>query len=306
MKDLILVTGSEGMIGSRFIELYPEKNEVHTPRQIDFDITDKNQVKALIASYEFKAVVHFAAFTDVDEAEKQRGKKELSCWQVNVEGTKNLIEAMEPRKDKIHFIHISTDMVFSGLAEDPGPYSENHPAEAKLENLSWYGYTKSEAERVVKNKLDGRATILRLIYPVRAKFEGKLDFLRNPLTLYDEGKLYPLYSDQQISISFVDEACKAIEKMIKDNKTGVFHASSGDTTTPLEIISYMLEKTRKVKDVIAGITLEEYLKQSGDSPLRYPKYGGLSIKVTEQKLGMKVSSWHQIVDKLISQGLGQD
>jgi len=129
MKDLILVTGSEGMIGSRFIELYPEKNEVHTPRQIDFDITDKNQVKALIASYEFKAVVHFAAFTDVDEAEKQRGKKELSCWQVNVEGTKNLIEAMEPRKDKIHFIHISTDMVFSGLAEDPGPYSENHPAE---------------------------------------------------------------------------------------------------------------------------------------------------------------------------------
>ena len=94
--------------------------------------------------------------------------------------------------------------------------------------------------------------------------------------------------------------------MIKDNKTGVFHASSGDTTTPLEIISYMLEKTRKVKDVIAGITLEEYLKQSGDSPLRYPKYGGLSIKVTEQKLGMKFSSWHQIVDKLISQGLGQD
>lgn len=305
MKGLILVTGSEGLVGSRFIEISEHKNYLHPPKEVELDITDQAEIKALISSYNFSAVVHFAAFTNVDEAEKQRGDKESDCWLVNVEGTKNLVEAILPLKTKIHFVFISTDMVFPGTREDPGPYLENHPLDHDPSQLTWYGYTKAQAEKVVKETLGEQATILRLIYPVRASFEGKLDFLRKPLKLFDEGKLYEVFSDQQISVTFIDEACKALDKILSANHRGVFHASSRDTTTPFEIISYCLEKARGVKDAVKPITLEEFLRKTNIPNYRYPKYGGLSTAITEHKLGITFSSWREIVDKLVIQGLGQ-
>src|SRR3989337_3158858 len=114
MKNLILVVGSEGMVGSRFVEISQRKNCLHLPKQIELDITNKSEIKAMLASYNFSAVVNFAAYTDVAGAESQRGDKKADCWQINVEGVRNLSESIKPYKEKIHFIHISTDMVFPG------------------------------------------------------------------------------------------------------------------------------------------------------------------------------------------------
>jgi len=302
MKDLILVTGSEGLVGSRFTELFPQKHVLHTPRRIEFDITNTSEIKALMKSYEFKTVVNFAAYTDVGEAENERDDKDGTCWQVNVVGVRNLVGAIDPYKT--HFIQVSTDMVFTGTREDPGPYLENHPIETDSSKLTWYGYTKAEAERVVQEIIGKNATILRINYPVRAKFENKLDYLRKHLKLYDEGKLYPLFSNEQFAITFIDEACQTLEKIITNKERGIFHPSSKDTVTAYELISYMLEEARGVKGVVESTTLEEFT-QKGNDPRRYPKFGGLSVDITERKLGIKFSSWRQIVDKLVSQGLGQ-
>jgi len=305
MKGLILVTGSEGLVGSRFVEISERKNFLHLPKQIEFDITDKSEVKAIISSFNFSAIVNFAAYTDVGKAEEERGNENGLCWQVNVEGVRNLAEAVAPHKAKIHLIHISTDMVFPGSKMDPGPYLENHPLNHDLSQLTWYGYTKAEGEKAVRDVLGEYATILRLIYPVRASFEGKLDYLRKPLSLYDEGKLYPLFPDQQVSITYIDEACKVLDKIIIDNHRGTFHASSRDTANPHQLVTYMLEKTRDLKDSIAATTLDDFLQKSGAFAYRYPKYGGLNTDITAHKLGIKFSSWREIVDKLVAQGLGE-
>lgn len=305
MKDLILVTGSEGLVGSRFVEVSELKTSLHYPRQVELDITNPSEIKAVLSSYDFRAVVHFAAYTDVSEAEKQRADKKGDCWVVNVEGTRNLVEAVAPHEEKIHFVHISTDMVFPGSADDPGPYSEDHPAEKDPAKLTWYGYTKAEAERVVKRLLGDSATILRVIYPVRANFPDKLDYLRKPLRLYDAGGLYPLFSDQNISISFIDEVCKTIDKIIGLGARGVFHASSSNTATPFELISYMLEKTRGAKNVVKPINLAKFIKKTNASLLRYPQFGGLRVDATQDKLDIKFSTWREIVDKLVAQGLGE-
>ena len=305
MKNLILVTGSEGLVGSRFVEISQRKNFLHLPKEIELDITDKSEIKAVIESYNFSAVVNFAAFTDVGKAENEKDNKKGDCWQVNVEGVRNFAEAIKPHKERIHFVQVSTDMVFSGSSEDPGAYEESHPPEADSSKLTWYGFTKSEAERIVSEVLGNSGTILRLIYPVRSNFEPKLDYLRKPLKLYDEGKLYPMFSDQQISVTFIDEACRALDKIIIEGHKGIFHASSSDTTTPYELISYLVEKVRGVKDVVKTASLEEHLNKTGSSIYRYPKFGGLKVDETENKLGIKFSSWREIIDKLIVQGLGK-
>ncbi len=301
MKGLILVTGSDGLVGSRFVEMFPRKNFLHLPTEVEMDITKPDEIKEMFAKYNFSAVVHFAAFTDVNGAEEQRGDKFGSCWQINVDGTRNLIDALNP--NTTHFIHVSTDMVFTGEEHDKGPYSEEHPPCNDENKLTWYGYTKSEAERIILTHLGNRATILRIIYPVRANFEGKLDYLRKPLKLFDEGKLYPLFSDQQISISFIDEVVEAIEKIINSGKTGVFHAASKNTTTPHDLISYLIKRSKKDEKLVKSIKLSEFLMKNNLPGRRYPKYGGLKVDNTEIELGVKFGTWREVVDKLVEQGI---
>jgi len=303
MSDFTLVTGSEGLAGSRFIEISEVKNKLHFPRQIEMDILNPAQVKAIIRSYDFGTIVNFAAYTDVGGAEKQKGKKDSECWQVNVEGTTNLVNALKSKGGKCHFIQISTDMVFPGSTDNPGPYSEDQSVESDESKLTWYGHTKARAEKVVLDTLGESSAVLRMTYPVRSKFDGKLDYLRKALKLSSEGKPFPLFTDQQISITFIDEACKAIDKIITGNHHGIFHASSADTTTPYELISYSLEKMGKNTGSIKKTTISEFLKKTGGTSARYSKLGGLKVENTQKILDLKFSSWKEAVDILINQGL---
>lgn len=276
-KEGILVTGASGLVGSRFVELYPNPGDLLTPGLDEFDLLHPDEY---LAKNTPDVIVNFAAYTNVSEAEKQRDDKNGPCWQINVEGTRNLVSVL-PLTTRL--IHISTDMVFSGSPADPGPYSANHELPTNDHELTWYGFTKAEAERVIGNK----GTIVRIICPVRAKFLPKLDFLRKPLNLYNQGKLYPLFIDQQTSMTFIDEACLALQKIIDQNLSGVFHMSCPDTTTPYEIITYLLQKLDKD---ISGV------QKSSVDPKRYPKFGGL-------KPSFEFRPWRQIVDKLIEQGI---
>jgi len=303
MRKKVFITGVLGLVGSRFVELQKNNFDI-TASDIDtLDITNKEAVHLFFKENKFDAIVHFAAYTDVGKAEEQRCDKNGLCWKVNVEGTKNLIESIDPKETL--FIHISTDMVFPGNAEDPGPYSERHEVRMNAENLTWYGYTKAQAEKIVIETIGlDKATILRLIYPVRAKFKNKLDYLRKPLKLYDQGKLYPLFNDQQLSVCFIDEASVALQKIIERKKTGIFHASSTDLTSPHEIVNYLIEKVGGKKDQVAPSSIKDFLKKK-DNPVRYPIFGGLKVNYTEKELEVKFSSWKTIVDSLVHQGIGK-
>jgi len=295
----ILVTGASGLVGSKFIELYRTKYNFITPEYPRFDLKNKKNVAKIVRNANPDIVVNFAAYTNVGEAEKQRGDENADCYKINVIGVENLIEALPP---KCRFIQISTDMVFPGSVKDPGPYEENHPTVFKKSELTWYGYTKNLGEKEVIKKFGKDATILRLIYPVSIKYDFRLDYLRKPLSLYDEGKLYPMFIDQQVSIAYVDEVAKALEKIIDNNLKGIFHAGSQDTSTPFELVSYMIEKSRGKKNAVKGIGVDDFLK-TVDNPVRYPKFGGLKVEMTEKELGIQFSSWRQIVDKLVKEAV---
>lgn len=297
MSQRILITGATGLVGSRFVELHKNKNELLTPKVDEMDLTSKRSVERYLYKSNPDVIINFAAYTDVNGAENQREDRNSDCWKINVVGVQNLISKIP---DSTHFIQISTDNVFPGSKENPGPYKEDDIPEDNSDKLVWYGYTKAEAEREIIKKIGSSAAILRIIYPFRAHFAEKLDYVRKPLALFDQGKLYPMFSDQQISVTFIDEVCMALEKIIKLKKKGIFHACSSDATTPFELVSYLLEEVRGVKNAVKPSSLDEFLK-TVDNPVRYPKYGGLSVEETEKELGIKFGTWKQMVNKFISQ-----
>ncbi len=283
-------------MGSRFVELYKKSYNLLLPDEKEFDITNLDLVKNFTEARKIDVIIHFAAFTNVNAAEVERGNKQGLCWKVNVIGTENLLKAT--KGEDIHFIHISTDMVFSGSESDPGPYNENHPLENDISKLTWYGHSKAEGEKAVQKALGDKMTILRLIYPVRSNYPEKLDYLRSPLKRYKEGNIYPLFTDQQISISFIDEIAVVLDRIIQKRAYGIYHASSPDITTPYRLIFELIKLLYKDTSGLEEITLEEFLKTTKSPNYRYPKYGGLSVKRTEKDLGLKFSSTREILQKL--------
>lgn len=296
----ILVVGSAGLVGSRFVELTKFKDFLFLPNSTELDITNFENVKDYFSKASPDVVINFAAFTNVSEGENQRGDTNGPCWKINVEGVKNLLENLDTKIT--HFVHISTDMVFPGSKEIPGPYDEDHALDLDPSKLTWYGYTKACAEKLIADKISKNGVILRLNYPVRSKYPQKLDYLRKPLKLFDDGKLYPMFCDQQVSFTFIDEVAEILDKLIDLKIGGTYHASSSDLTTPYDAISYLLEVARFKTGVVQKSSLVDFLK-TVNNPVRYPQFGGLGVKLTEKKLGFKFSSWKKIIDQLVKQGI---
>ena len=298
MKDKILVLGADGLVGSRFTDLYHKETPTITPKVEELDITNKKAVEVYFETYknEFHSVINFAAFTDVDGAEKEKGNEKGVVYLVNTVGAQNLAEASKAF-DK-YFIHISTDFVFPGTEGNPGPYPEDAKLPDDPKDVSWYGWTKALGEKRVLG-VNKRASIIRISYPYRAQFAGKLDYARKILSLYDEGALYPMFSDQKMTPTFIDEAAKVFYLLLEEKKVGIYHVGSCDLTTPFEFASYVLEKARGVKGVVKEGSMKEFLKVPGRPPRS--RLGGLLTEKTRKELGITLMTWREAVNEFVSQ-----
>ncbi len=294
----LLITGANGLVGSHFVENYsdPENNIIIlSPTKDELDIVDQKSVENFLQLNNPDAIIHFAAFTDVSKAEEERNNKKSVCWIVNVEGTANLVKAASI--SNIYFIHISTDVVFSGLKDNPGPYNEDYPPEENSNFLSWYGWTKREAEKIVKNNLINSA-ILRIANPVRAQYKEKLDYVRKILKQFDENKLYPMFEDQYLTLTYVNEVTEVLKVLLEKKLSGIYHVSSTNIFTPYKLANLLIEKARGKKDAVKPSSMEVFLK---DNPSRYPQYGGLKVAKTQNKLNLKFMSWEETIVSLAKQ-----
>ena len=137
----VLITGSNGQLGSEIIELAAKY------KKLDFvfkdlpglDICNFNLLQSFITENNINAVINCAAYTAVDKAEEDAEIAE----QVNSIGVSNLVNALEKVNGKL--IHISTDYVFDG--DHFFPYEESD----SVSPIGVYGVTKRAGELAVLN-----------------------------------------------------------------------------------------------------------------------------------------------------------
>lgn len=292
-----LVIGASGLVGSRFVEIVKEER-TEIPDLENLDITSQESIDNYFSQKkdDFDIAINFAAYTNVQEAEKERNDEGGDCWALNVDGAKKLAKAC--RKHNKFLVHISTDFVFEGLKDNPGPYDEYAPLPASPDNLSWYGWTKLCGEKAVLEE-NTNSAIVRISYPFRNNYEAKGDFARNILNLYDEGKLYPMFTDQMLTPTFVDDFVPVLEKLLDLSKNGMYHVVNTGVVSVYEFASYLLERARGAKGVVKKASLVEFLKNPERN--RRPIWGGLKTEKTEQALGMKFHSWREGVDEFVGE-----
>jgi len=221
VKNRILITGSNGMLGQRAVQFYlknenvellatsvEEKSLIENVDYISCDIKDRNSIKKIILDYCPDFIIHTAAFTNVDLSEKLRE----DAWKINVKGVEYISEAA--RAIDTHIIHISTDYIFDGK---DGPYSEN----AIPNPLGYYGRTKLASENALRIS-NTYFTILRTNVLYGIAVNSKPDFVRWVVSSLDENKNIRIVNDQINNPTFIDDLVQAINKIIEFKKTGIW------------------------------------------------------------------------------------
>lgn len=242
MYRKILVTGGNGLLGTKMIELLLVMGREPISASLEpeplnrflgefpyyqLDITDPAAVRKLFDEVRPDAVVHTAAFTAVDACEIER---ELS-WSINVDGTANVAGAAA--RSGARLVHISTEYVFDGVA---GPYTE-----ADVPNpISHYGRTKLESESAVRERSSdwviGRTTILFGYAPnVRPSFVA---WLADEL---GRGGPVSVVDDQIGSPTLADNLGEMLLALLDSGRTGVYNTVGG---TILDRYSFAVEAAR--------------------------------------------------------------
>lgn len=281
MKQAILVTGSNGLVGSKFTQLFLDSYSFITLDISDaenpVDITNSAQVLKALENSDVQHVVHYAAYTDVTGAWKQNGDKTGSAYQVNVNGTKNIIAACE--KTNKHLIHISTAYVFDG--EKDTLYTEEDP----LSPIEWYGHTKAEAEKSITDS-SCAWTILRIDQPFRSDTQVRPDVVRRIAQGLSENNLYPQFTNHYFGPTFIDDFAKVVDFMIRTNTKGIFNASSGEKWTDFDFAQLVKRTLNLSGDVHPG-DLHEYLKNL-DRP--YQKNTAMDVSKLKQLIDFELQS----------------
>ena len=222
----ILGTGLSGLVGSRVVELLASHYSFENlSLETGVDITDRKSVNSFFSRSSAPWVFHFAAYTDVQGAEKEKSLGEKSmAWKVNVTATSNIIENCK-RQEK-HLLYIDTDYSFDGTRKS---YTEEDAANP----LGWYATTKYEgAKRVLA--MGNLGLVVRIANPYRANPVGKKDFVHKMRERLETGQSVIAATDQLFSPTFIDDIAVAVDVLVKRNLSGLYHATGGDGLSPFD------------------------------------------------------------------------
>ena len=252
----IALTGADGLVGSRIIELIKNDFEFIPLPQKSMDITNKEQVNNALKNLNYDIFLHLAAYTNVPGAETN---KEL-CFKINVDGTKNVFDVVKSQGKK--FIYVSTDFVFDGT--NPPYFEDSQPSPTSI-----YAISKYEGEKIVSPLRQlgnsGQAMIVRIAYPYRANFELKRDFFRTFKFYLENNKPLSMIIDSLMTPTFIDDIAYGLKYLFNNYSSNVFHLIGADSLSPYDAGLLVANKFNLDKSLIEKISYQEYIE--GKAPL---------------------------------------
>ena len=212
------ITGAGGQLGldlqvALALSGVDEKS-VTALKRSDLDVTDLDAVRDAVRGHD--VVVNCAAYTKVDDAETH----EAEAFAVNAVGAGNLATACRQTGAKL--VHVSTDYVFSGDAEEP--YAEDAP----LAPRSAYGRTKAAGEWAVEAHCP-QSWIVRTAWLYGG---GGPNFVKTMARLAGERETLSVVDDQRGQPTWTMDVAEAILRLVGERAPyGAWHATSRGETT---------------------------------------------------------------------------
>lgn len=211
----ILGTGLSGLVGTTVVNaLSPEFEFENLSLETGIDITKSDVVDTYVGKSDAEWIFHFAAKTNVDEAETEKEMGENgSTWIVNVGATQTMVSAAKKYGKKL--LYISTDFVFPGGRTD---YSETDTPSP----VGWYATTKYEGEKRVQT-LGENALIVRISFPYGPSTGPRPDFVGKIRSRFGEHQEVISPTDQLFVPTYIDDIAEGLGLLIRANASGIYH-----------------------------------------------------------------------------------
>ncbi|MDP3790060.1 MAG: dTDP-4-dehydrorhamnose reductase [Candidatus Omnitrophota bacterium] len=267
-RKKVLITGSSGMLGVELVhrlrDIYDvtctdiiSKNNPYceVKKFIKCDITDAAATANMIKNAGPDAIVHTAAWTDVDGCELEPEKAE----KINAEGTHNI--ALGAKEANALIFYVSSDFVFDG--EKTSPYQEDDIPNP----INVYGMSKLKGETFVRKTLD-KYFIVRTSWLFGGYGKNFVDIILDKVDRKEELRVV---IDQFGSPTYTVDLSLALQKLMnigleQNSIGGVYHFSNSGSCSWYKYAEQIIRLANRNRAEIVPITSAEL-----DRPARRPK-----------------------------------
>ncbi|MEA1982601.1 MAG: dTDP-4-dehydrorhamnose reductase [Campylobacterota bacterium] len=278
----ILVTGSNGQLGSDLRELASEYNyNFFFTDRTTLDISDQKAIKEFVETNTINTIINAAAYTAVDKAEED----EVNADKINHLAVKNL--ARITKEKSIQLIHISTDYVFDG--ENFKPYSEDDATDPQ----GVYGATKLAGERAMQEINPQNSIIIRTSW-VYSSFGA--NFVKTMLHLGKERDSLGVIFDQVGTPTYARDLARAILGIVADIKSKNVEIYNYSNEGVLSWYDFAKEIMRmaKLECEINPIETKDY-----PTPAKRPHYSLLNKSKMKKEYNLTIPFWKDSLDECI-------
>jgi len=311
---MIFVTGGAGFIGTNFVLDWLMANDepvinldkltyagnLHNLESLQGearhifvrgDIGDRELVDRLLADYQPRAVINFAAESHVDRS--IHGPEDFI--QTNIVATFRLLEAVRAywnalegvAKPNFRFLHISTDEVYGTLEPEAAAFTEAHPYQPN----SPYSASKAASDHLVRAWHHTYG--LPVLTTNCSNNYGPYQFPEKliPLVIINAlaGKSLPIYGDglQVRDWLYVTDHCSAIRRVLEAGHPGEVYNIGGWNELPnieiVQILCRLLDELRSRDNGQSYATQITYVKDRPGHDRRY----AIDAHKIERELGWK-------------------
>ena len=287
----ILITGAAGMLGTDARRIFTELGHHVFPTDVGpaavngivpLDITDAHAVRTLFAELQPDLVFHGAAYTNVDDCERDPDL----AYKVNALGTWAVASAAEAVGAAL--VAISTDFVFDGAKTLP--YTEFDTPNP----LSHYAASKLAGENLARSSC-------RRCYVVRTSWLYGVHGKNFPYTILNLAKTkpeLPIVADQFGTPTYSVDLVNAITDIISTGLYGVYHVSNKGQASWEEFARVILAKTGQAHVPVTPITSDDYAQRFG-SPTKRPAYSVLRRYALELMGRDTLRPWEDALDAFL-------
>ena len=311
---MILVTGGAGFIGGNFVldwlagcdepvvnlDLLTYAGNLETLSRlanhpghhfIRGDIGDTTLVSRLLAEYQPRAVINFAAESHVDRS--ITGPEDFI--QTNIVGTFRLLEAVRAHwsglpaasQAAFRFLHVSTDEVYGSLDKTAPAFTENH----RYEPNSPYSASKAASDHLVRAYHHTYG--LPVLTTNCSNNYGPYHFPEKliPLCIHNAlaGKPLPIYGDgQQIrDWLYVKDHCSAIRRVLEAGRLGeVYNVGGWNEKANLDVVNTLCAMLDEAQPRADGKSYAEQITFVADR-LGHDRRYAIDATKLERELGWK-------------------
>lgn len=275
-RATVAITGSTGQLGESMLRLWESRWDVTPLGGQSLDLTSWSAVRDAIAHVQPDIVIHAAAATDVDRCEREPDW----AFRINALGTRNVAQATAAVGARL--VAISTNYVFDGMS--PSPYHEFDATNP----ISVYGASKHAGDRealAVSNSIIVRTAWL---YGRTGR-----NFVATMRRLMSERDSLTVVNDQFGNPTFTDDLATAVEALMVDAPSGVYHAVNTGIASWFDWATEIAALTATTTDV-QPIPGSEYPRAAT------PPTNGAMTSLALPILGIELPDWRDALRRCIS------